>query len=132
MVGYQHHKLGGIMAEKWSDEQPDDVFLSEDEKTYMNALVKIKQGLAKGFDFESASAAVMIDDEPLRQAVFDDVLKVIIAEEHFMKAVPLEQISRQLNLPIDRLEKANSEMLEDVEETTVKALYKDVEKGTEH
>jgi hypothetical protein len=132
MVGYLHYKSGGYMTEKWSDELPDDAFLSEAEKTYMNALVKIKQGLAKGFDFVSASAAVRIDDEPLRQAVFDDVLKVIIAEAHFVKEVPLEQIGKQLNLPIDRLEKARSEMLEDVEKTTVNAFYNANEKGTEH
>jgi len=120
------------MAEKWFDELPDDAFLSEAEKTYMNALAKIKEGLAKGFDFNSASASVMIDDETLRQAVFDDVLKVIIAEEHFTKKVPLEQISQKLNLPIDRLDKARTEMLEDVENSTVNALHNDTEKGTEH
>jgi len=132
MVGYLHYKSGGIMAEKWFDELPDDAFLSEAEKTYMNALAKIKEGLAKGFDFNSASASVMIDDETLRQAVFDDVLKVIIAEEHFTKKVPLEQISQKLNLPIDRLDKARTEMLEDVENSTVNALHNDTEKGTEH
>lgn len=120
------------MAEKWSDELPDDALLSEAEKIYMNALAKIREGLAKGFDFVSASASVIIDDDALRQIVLDDVLKVIIAEEHFIKMVPLEQISKKLNLPIDRLESATSEMLEDVENTTMNALYKDIEKGTEH
>lgn len=132
MVGYLHHKSGGFMAEKWSDELPNDAFLSEAEKIYMNALAKIREGLAKGFDFNSASATVMIDDESVRQAVFDDVLKVIIAEEHFVKKVPLEQISQKLNLPIDRLEKARTEMLEDVEKSTLNAFYNDREKGTEH
>jgi hypothetical protein len=120
------------MAEKWSDELPNDVFLSDAERTYMNALAKIKEGLAKGFDFESAGTAVNINDASLRQAVFDDVLKVIIAEEHFIKRLPLEQISRTLNLPIDRLEKALTEMLEDVEQTTLNALHNNSEKGTEH
>lgn len=120
------------MSEKWSDGLPDDAFLSEAEKTYMNALAKIKEGLAKGFDFNSATAAVMIDDESLRQAVFDDVLKVIIAEEHFIKKVSLEQISQKLNLLIDRLEKARTEMLEDVEKSAVNAMYNNIEKGTEH
>lgn len=120
------------MSEKWSDELPDDAFISEAEKTYMNALTKIKEGLAKGFDFDSASATVKIDHESLRQAVFDDVLKVIIAEEHFVAKIPLEQISRKLNLPVDRLEKALSEMLEDVEKTTINAFYNYSEKGTEH
>lgn len=132
MVGYSNHKSGGIMSEKWSDELPDDAFVSEAEKTYMKALAKIKEGLAKGFDFNSASAAVTIDNGALRQAVLDDALKVIIAEEHFVRQVPLEDIGRKLNLPIDRLEKAQAEMLEDVEETTLNALYKNTEKGTEH
>lgn len=120
------------MAEKWSDELPDDAFLSEAEKTYMNALAKIREGLAKGSDFVSASSSVMIDDEALRQIVLDDVLKVIIAEEHFVRNVPLEQISRNLNLPIDRLEKAQAEMLEDVEKTTVNAMHNYNKRGTEH
>jgi len=132
MVGYLHHKSGGIMAEKWSDKLPDDAFLSEAEKIYMHALATIKEGLAKGFDFNSACASVRIDNESFRNTVLDDVLKVIIAEEHFVKMVPLEQIGQRLNLPMDRLEKAQAEMLEDVEETTVNAMHKEIEKGTEH
>lgn len=120
------------MSEKWSDELPDDAFLSEAEKTYMNALTKIKEGLAKGFDFNSACASVRIDNETLRNAVLDDVLKVIIAEEHFVKMVTLEQIGKRLNLPMDRLERAQAEMLEDIEETTINAMHKEIEKGTEH
>lgn len=120
------------MTEKWSDGLPDDAFLSEAEKTYMNALTKVKEGLAKGFDFNSASSTVRIDNKSLRQAVLDDVLKVIIAEEHFVKMVPLDKISQALNLPMERLEKAQAEMLEDVEETTINAMHKDIEKGTEH
>lgn len=132
MVGYLHYKSGGIMAEKWSDDLPDDAFLSEAEKTYMNALAAIKEALSKGSDFNSASTAVKIDDESFRKAVLDDVLKVIIAEEHFVKQVPLEQISQKLNLPLDYLEKAQAEMLEDVEKTTVNAMHNHIEKGTEH
>ena len=132
MVGYSNHKSGGIMSEKWSDELPDDAFVSEAEKVYKNALATIKEGLSKGFDFMSASTGVRIDNESLRQAVLDDVLKVIIAEEYFVMQVPLEQVSQKLNLPLDRLEKARSEMLEDVEKSTVNALYNNIERGTEH
>lgn len=132
MVGYLHHKSGRIMTEKWSDELPDDAFLSEEEQIYMHALVQIKAGLAKGFDFASASAVVSIADEAVKRTVLDEVLKVIIAEEHFVNKSPLDQISRQLNLPADRLEEAMAEMLEDVEKSTVKALYNNAEKRTEH
>lgn len=110
------------MTEKWSDELPDDAFLSDAEKTYMHALAKIREGLAKGFDFASASVSVNIDDPDLKQIVLDDVLKVIIAEEHFIRQAPLEEIGRKLNMPIALLEKARTEMLEDVEETSIKAM----------
>lgn len=120
------------MSEKWSDELPDDAFMSESEKIYMTALVTIKNGLLKGFDFESASAMVTIADNGLKQAVLDDVLKVIIAEEHFIKMVPLEQISEKLHLPMDRLEKARAEMLDDVENSALNAFHGNSEKGTEH
>lgn len=120
------------MAEKWSDGLPDDAFLSESEKTYMHALAKIREGLAKGFDFTSASTAVSIEDTSLKQEVLDDVLKVLIAEEHFVKKVPLEQLGRKLNLPADRLEKARAEMLEDIEKSSLNAFYRESEKGTEH
>ncbi len=120
------------MAEKWSDDLPEDAFSSEAERTYMSALAKMREGLAKGFDFKSASTSIMISDESLRHAVLDDVLKVIIAEEHFMKGIPVEQVGQKLNLPLEQLEKAMTEMLEDVEETTIKTLYNNTEKGTEH
>lgn len=132
MVGYLNHKSGEIMVEKWSDELPDDAFMSEAEKVYKNALATIKEGLSKGFDFVSASTGVRINNEFLRKAVLDDVLKVIIAEEHFVMKVPLDQISRELNLPLDHLEKARSEMFDDVEKTTVNALHNVIEKETEH
>jgi hypothetical protein len=120
------------MAKKWFEELPEDTFYSESEKIYMAALKAVKAGLAKGYDFESASSTVDIQDKQLRQTVLDDVLKVIIAEEHFTKKIPLDQISTALNLPMERLEKARAEMLEDVENSAVTAYYNNIEKGTEH
>jgi len=120
------------MAEKWFDDVPDDAFFPEGEKVYLEALAKVKAGLAKGFDFETACALVDIKDENLRETVFDDILKVIIAEEHFAKNVPLEQISQNLHLPIERIEKARKEMFEDIERSAADAFYKNMEHGTEH
>jgi len=120
------------MAEKCFDDMPDDAFFPENEKIYKEALSKVKAGLARSFDFDTASATVDIKDKYLREAVLDDVLKVIIAEEHFAKNVPLEQISQKLNLPIERMEKARKEMFEDVEKSSVDAFYNNMGHGTEH
>lgn len=120
------------MAEKWFDDVPDSAFSPEEDKIYMEALAEVKAGLAKGLDFETASAMIDIKDNDLRDAVLDDVLKVVIAEEHFAKNIPLEQISRRLNLPIERIEKARKEMFEDIEISSVDAFYNNMEHGTEH
>ncbi len=120
------------MAEKWFDDMSDDTISPEDEKIYVEALATVKAGLTKGFDFDTASALVDIKDNNLRVAVLDDVLKVIIAEEHFAKNVSLEQISEKLHLTIERIEKARKEMFEDVERSTVDRFYRNGEHGTEH
>jgi deoxyhypusine synthase len=120
------------MAEKWFDDVPDDAFFTKGDTIYMEALAKVKAGLAKGFDFETASSALDIKDKELRETVLDDVLKVVIAEEHFAKNIPLEQISRKLNLPVERIEKACKEMFEDVEKSSIDNFYKNMEHGTEH
>ncbi len=120
------------MAERWDDDLASDALQSDDDKVYMEALAKVKAGLAKGFDFESASALIDIKDRALREAVLDDVLKVVIAEEHFARKVPIEQISKTLNLPEERVLKARAEMFDDVERSSVNSLYKKMGNGTEH
>jgi hypothetical protein len=120
------------MAEKWFDNVPDDAFPDKTDKLYMEALATIRAGLSEGLDFDRASATVAIADEALKRTVLDDVLKVIIAEEHFAKKTPLDQLGRNLNLSVERLEKARTEMLEDVEKSAVAEYYDNIKKGTEH
>jgi hypothetical protein len=98
----------------------------------MQTLATVKAGLAKGLDFNKAAAAVEIRDESFRESVLDDVLKVLIAEEHFAKKVPLDELSLKLALSVELLEKARTEMFEDVEKTSVDAYYRNSEHGTEH
>lgn len=115
------------MTQEWLDDMPD-----EGKTMYMAALAIVKAGLDKGLDFETAGALVAIEDKTLREVVLDDVLKVIIAEEHFAKNVPLEQVSRILNLPIERTEKARKEMFEDIEKSAIDSFYTNSENGTTH
>jgi hypothetical protein len=120
------------MAEKWFDDLSGDALLADDDRIYIETLAKVKAGLASGLDFEKASARVDIPNKELRETVLDEALKVIIAEEHFGKNIPLDQISRTLNLPFERIERARKEMFEDVEKSTVNSLYKNMGHGTEH
>ncbi len=117
------------MAEKWYEGLPDDAFKTETAKTYEKAEATIREKLAQGLDFDSACAAVSVKDEELRKDIIDDMLKVLIAEEHFGKGVSLAEMAKKLGIEANRLDKAKAEMMEDVKEASVKAFYRGLGQG---
>jgi len=117
------------MAEKWYEGLPEDVFKTETDKAYEDAVKKIKDGLARGLDFDSACAEIEIEGGELRKSIIDDMLKVLIAEEHFTKNISLDEMSKTLKIPVERLESAKSSMLEDVKNDSIKAFYKSLRPG---
>jgi len=117
------------MAEKWYEGLPDDAFKTETAKMYEKAEVIIRAKLAQGLDFDSACAAVKLEDEGLRKDIVDDMLKVFVAEEHFTKGVSLNEMAKKLGIDVGRLEKAKAEMMEDVKEASVRAFYKGLNQG---
>jgi hypothetical protein len=117
------------MAEKWYDGLADDALLNETDKAYERAIFQIREGLEKGLDFDSACAAVEVENEALKRHIIDDMLKVIIAEEHYNKNIPLDKLAAALKVSVDRLESAKAEMLEDVKNSSIKAFYKALKPG---
>jgi len=117
------------MAEKWYEGLPDDAFKTETDKAYEKATAVIREALAKGLDFDTACRAIEVEDENLRKSIIDDVLKVLIAEEHFTKDIPLDELAKRLNVLVDRLEAAKAGMIEDVKNTSIKAFYKSLGHG---
>ena len=117
------------MNEKWYDGLSEDAFKTETDKAYEKAEAKIREGLAKGLDFDSACASLKVEDEALRKSIIDDMLKVIIAEEHFTKNATFDELAKKLNIPIKRLETAKMSMLEDVKNSSIKAFYKSLGHG---
>jgi len=89
----------------------------------------VREGLAKGLDFDAASAAVEVENEELRKSIIDDMLKVLIAEEHFGKNLPLEDLAKMLHVSLERLETKKTSMLQEVKETSIKAFYKGLGHG---
>ncbi len=117
------------MGEAWYDGLPDDAFVTEKDKAYEKATAKIREGLAKGLDFDTACAAVDVEDESLKIHIIDDMLKVLIAEEHFQHDLPLDELSKKLNVSLERLETAKIEMLDDVKNSSIRAFYKSLGSG---
>jgi hypothetical protein len=102
------------MAQSWYDELPDDAFVSEADRQYRLEISRIREGLAKGAGFEEATAAIEEKDEGLRRGIIEDALKILIAEEHFNKGVPLDEMAARLKLKAERLESAKQSMLNEI------------------
>jgi deoxyhypusine synthase len=117
------------MGEAWYEGLSEEDFKSETIKEYEKASAKIREGLAAGLDFDTACAAIEVQDEGLRKSIIDDMLKVIIAEEHFGKNVRLDELAKKMNVSFERLEAAKTSMLEDVRDTSIKAFYKSLGHG---
>jgi hypothetical protein len=117
------------MAEKWYEGLPDDAFLTETDKTYEKAAVRIRERLDQGLDFDSACASIDVENDVLKKHIADDMLKVLVAEEHFNKNIPLDELAGRLKVSLDRLESAKLEMLEDVRNSSIKAFYKGLKPG---
>lgn len=95
----------------------------EEKKIYNEALPKIIEGLKKGLKFNEACAITNVEDKDLKEFIIDDALKVMIAELHYAKRFSLQEVADRLDVPIETINKANREMLEDVKRTA-RAIFK--------
>jgi deoxyhypusine synthase len=108
------------MGEEWYKDIPDDYFETETDKAYREAFARIREGLAKGLGFDSACNTIEVEDEELRKIIITDMLKVLIAEEHFANKVPLEDLASRLKVEPDRLELTRASMLDEVGDVPLK------------
>ncbi len=103
-------------------ENPNYRALSEEEdKAYRKTIEMIRLNIANGVKFDLACEFVSVDNEELRQVIVSDALKIEIAELHYGKRFPMEEVSRKLGVSMERLLQANTEMIEDVVNTAGKA-----------
>lgn len=102
------------MAEAWHEGLPDDAFMSEANRQYMAEITRIRGGLDKGLGFDEATSLIEEKDEAARAGIIEDTLKVLIAEEHFAKGVPLEELAQRLKIAANRLEAAKKSMLDEI------------------
>jgi len=85
-----------------------------DDLIYKTSIEIIRKNIENGQTFDLACESLSINDENLKKAIIDDALKIEIAEMHYGKNIPLIEISRKLDVSMERLLKANNEMLDDV------------------
>jgi hypothetical protein len=100
-------------------------YTEEESRIYNEAMDSIMEGLQDGLNFADACGRLEIGDKRLREYIVDDALKIMIADIHFNKGLPLEHISSEFKVPADVVMRAHSEMLEDVEISTTQ-VYRSV------
>jgi hypothetical protein len=89
-------------------------FTEEEDRIYRKSIEVVRSNIGNGIKFDLACEFISVDDVELKRLIIDDVLKIEIAELHYGKRIPLVEVSKKLGVAMDRLLKANSEMMEDV------------------
>jgi hypothetical protein len=90
-------------------------YTEEETKIYHEAMDKIMKGLEKGLGFHESCNSIIIKDEELKGFILDDALKIMIADMHYNKGLTLLHVADTLQVSIETINKANAEMLEDIE-----------------
>jgi hypothetical protein len=89
-------------------------FNEEEDKIYKKYIGMIRSSISNGVKFDVACDFVTVEDVELRNVIIADVLKIEIAEMHYGKGLSLLDVSKKLGVSMDRLLKANDEMMEDI------------------
>jgi hypothetical protein len=90
-------------------------YTEEESRIYNEAMNNIMAALQNGSNFDEACASVDVADGELKGFIVDDVLKVLIADIHYAKNLPLEHIADTFKISMDIINRANMEMMQDVE-----------------
>jgi hypothetical protein len=94
-------------------------YTEEESHIYHETMKKIMEGLTRGLPFNEACNLVKVPDEQIRGFIEDDALKIVIADMHYSKGISLEQVAEELNVQVDMIRRANAEMLQDIEMTSM-------------
>lgn len=100
-------------------------YTPEENAIYYDSIEKILTSLRGGSTFEEACSNIDISDASLKSFIFDDAIKVMIAELHYRDGFSLLQVAERLNVPVMKISCASLEMLEDVTIASSEAFKKD-------
>lgn len=103
-------------------------FSEEESRIYRENIEMIRSNIGDGVKFDLACEFIAVDDKELKDMIIDDALKIEIAELHYGKRIPLIDISKKLGVGMERLLKANNEMMEDIVNTAQDTASKEPNK----
>ncbi len=89
-------------------------FNAEEDEIYKKSIAMIRSNIDNDVKFDLACEFIKIGDKELKDMIIDDALKIEIAELHYGKRIPLRDVAKKLGVEMERLLKANHEMMEDI------------------
>ncbi len=89
-------------------------FTDEENKIYEDAVNAFREAVAAGKKLKEAYDSHVIADEELRSIIQADFLKILIAERHFAKREPLDDLARSLGVSLDIVTDTMKRMLQEV------------------
>ncbi|HTZ17638.1 MAG TPA: hypothetical protein VMB78_04285 [Dissulfurispiraceae bacterium] len=101
----------------------------EEDRIYTESIAKIREGMKNGLSFDKACDSISVGDEELKEFILDDAMKIMIAELHYGKGLPLEEVAKALNVPMGKVSVASLEMLEDAGISAAKKNRKEAPTG---
>jgi len=99
-------------------------FDEEEDRIYKKNIEMIRASVNSGVKFDLACEFIAVEDKELKELIIDDALKVHVAEMHYGKGLSLLDVSKALGVSMERLLKANTEMMEEVIHTAAETPQK--------
>ncbi len=88
-------------------------FTPEEGRIYEEAVKKYHEAMAAGKTLRQAYESYTVADKELEAIIQADFLKIMIADLHFGKGKPLEDVAAALSAPLELVRNTKSRMLQE-------------------
>lgn len=92
-------------------------FSKEEEELYDREMNELLRLVKEGATIPDACRKIKTENPEMIQILKDDLLKIMIAELHYGKKMPLNELARKLDVKMSEIMRANEIMIEDVMHT---------------
>ncbi len=92
-------------------------FSKEEEELYDREMNELLRLVKEGATIPDACKRIKTENPEMVQILKDDLLKIMIAELHYGKNMPFNEISSLLDVGVEEIMEANRIMIEDVMHT---------------
>jgi len=89
-------------------------FTSEESTLYEDAVNKFREAITAGKTLRQAYESYTVADKELEALIQADFLKIMIAERHFARHQPLEDVAKALDVSPDLVKDTYKRMLQEV------------------